>query len=76
MSLCVCVHHYVHLCVYVTVFALLCVYLHVCQYVCVPQHDREGMVSVEPVAISKHLGYPHFHIKGNSILKAYWADMP
>ena len=30
---------------------------------------------VEPVATTKHLGYPYSHIKGNPVLKAYWADM-
>ena len=31
---------------------------------------------VEAVATSKLLESPYSHIKGNSVLKACWADMP
>ena len=36
---------------------------------------QEGMLWVEPVATSKLLDCPHPYIKGNSQLKASWADM-
>ena len=41
------------------------------------RHDGRAYIAwVEPVATPKHMDYPSFHIKGNSVLKVCWADMP